>query len=440
MPSEIYGSSANINATRQACTFDGKRVYGYACTAELKGNSGNSQCGIGVFCHEFAHVLGLVDLYHTTSSKTRPTLGSWDIMDSGSYSNEGRTPPMFSAFERFVVGWETPHQLLHPETVDLTAPSQDEMHKPDQQQSCVIADGVFNFVPATPTPSEYFILEYRKKVGWDAFLPDEGMLIWHIDFDITSWRKNVINNYSDRAQSYASHMGVYLQHPQGEITTPGAPYKDGDRFVPKLWNSHALAADSITDIKIKDDIMSFNFMGGLYLDLTPPVLDSITHVSHASMMLNWTDWRTKESIDTTKYVYEVLAYYQYNGDTVANYAQTSECSYEILNLQSGYFIDAKVRTIVEMPYYTRATPWSNLLSEATLISEDGKHLPHFVEDGQLYIVKDNADDEILVYDVQGHNVGAVNSPRNAEPISLQTMLHGNVYIFRQGKKFLKWVW
>ena len=40
--------------------------------------------GIGTFCHEFSHILGLPDLYATNDAEHK-TLGIWDIMASGSY-------------------------------------------------------------------------------------------------------------------------------------------------------------------------------------------------------------------------------------------------------------------------------------------------------------------------------------------------------------------
>ncbi len=440
LPTEIYGSNGNVNATRQQCTFDGKRVYGYACTAELKGKIGTEQCGVGVFCHEFGHVLGLVDHYHTASN-AKPTLGKWDIMDAGSYSNEGRTPPLFSAFQRFIVGWEKPHQLLYPETVQLSPPSQDMEHKADVLQSCVIADGKFNFSPATPSPSEYFIVEYRKQIGWDKYLPGEGMLVWHIDFDANAWKINTINNYSDRVQTSQSHMGVYLCHPTSETQTPGAAFQQGDKFVPKLWNGHSIFADSITNINFVADVdlLTFDFMGGLYLDLTAPILDSISHVSQSSMIVNWTDMRSQLSVDTTNYHYEVLAYYQYNGDTIANYVLTDQPYYELKNLLSGYFVESKVRTIIDMPHYQRMTPWSNTMAETTLPYENGKQLPHFIEHGQLYIVKDKANEDLLVYDAQGHRVQKINSNVNAEPVDMRHFYKGQVLIFKQGKRTLKWI-
>ena len=61
----------------------GKLIYDYACTSELRGSAGTSMCGIGTFCHEFGHVLGLPDYYDTERSGAY-TIGSWDIMCSGS--------------------------------------------------------------------------------------------------------------------------------------------------------------------------------------------------------------------------------------------------------------------------------------------------------------------------------------------------------------------
>ena len=88
----------------------GKLIYDYACTSELRGSAGNSMCGIGTFCHEFGHVLGLPDYYDTENSSTY-TIGSWDIMCSGSYNGNGKTPPTYTAGERFQLGWVTPVQL-----------------------------------------------------------------------------------------------------------------------------------------------------------------------------------------------------------------------------------------------------------------------------------------------------------------------------------------
>jgi immune inhibitor A len=74
--------------------------------------------GVGVFAHEFAHDLGLPDLYDV-SGNTCPELdpgcaenstGFWTLMSSGSYGNDGTidigTKPIhMGAWEKFQLGW-----------------------------------------------------------------------------------------------------------------------------------------------------------------------------------------------------------------------------------------------------------------------------------------------------------------------------------------------
>ena len=79
---------------------DGKRIDHYACSNELRDGAGSVIAGIGTFCHEFGHVLGMPDLYSTTYT-TAFTPGEWSIMDHGSYNNQTRTPPLYSVYERY---------------------------------------------------------------------------------------------------------------------------------------------------------------------------------------------------------------------------------------------------------------------------------------------------------------------------------------------------
>ena len=99
-----------------APTYNGKRLYDYACTSELRGNSGTNMCGIGTFVHEFGHVLGLPDFYITDYGSSHKTLDEWSVMDYGGYLNNGRTPCTYSAYERFYLDWLTPTILDVPTT------------------------------------------------------------------------------------------------------------------------------------------------------------------------------------------------------------------------------------------------------------------------------------------------------------------------------------
>ncbi|MDH3303533.1 MAG: immune inhibitor A [Acidimicrobiia bacterium] len=70
--------------------------------------------GVGVFAHEFAHDLGLPDLYDTSGntcgSACENSTAWWTLMSSGSYGNDGTVdigtkPTHMGAWEKFQLGW-----------------------------------------------------------------------------------------------------------------------------------------------------------------------------------------------------------------------------------------------------------------------------------------------------------------------------------------------
>jgi immune inhibitor A len=257
--SEESSTDYTYDGTVASVTFDGVRLYDYACTSELKGTSGSNMCGVGTFCHEFGHVLGLPDYYHTAEDKT--TLDYWDIMDAGNYLNDGRTPPVYSTYDRFYLGWLTPEEANTPSNLTLK-PIYQGMTQPANtyQQSYLLSATTHNLVGNNPSPKEFFVLEYRKKTGWDAFLPAEGMLIWHIDYDQTAWDNNEPNNYTGTSQTTNSHMRVYLQPLSGSTSTPGTAFTSGS-FTPTTWTGTNINR-AITEISKTSDQVTFKLMGG----------------------------------------------------------------------------------------------------------------------------------------------------------------------------------
>ncbi len=259
-PQALFPSDYNYTGTVASVTFDGKRLMDYACTSELKGTSGSNMCGIGTFSHEFGHVLGLPDLYDTSGTQDN-TLNYWDIMDAGAYNNSGRTPPTYSAYERFYLGWLVPEQVSTP--VDLTLlPLYQGKTQPanTNQQTYLLSATTHNLAGANPSPKEFFMLEYRKKTGWDAYLPAEGLCIWHIDYDQTAWDNNGPNNYTGTTQTATSHMRVYLQPLSGSETTPGTAFTSGS-FTPTTWSGTDINR-AITSIALNADNVTFKLMGG----------------------------------------------------------------------------------------------------------------------------------------------------------------------------------
>ncbi|MBR1630539.1 MAG: M6 family metalloprotease domain-containing protein, partial [Paludibacteraceae bacterium] len=197
---------SNYQCTADSITFSGKKLRKYACTSELTGTYGEVMAGIGTFCHEFSHVLGLPDLY-ATNGATHKTMGYWDIMDVGSYNNEGRTPPTYSAYERMFMGWLTPTVLNEPQHVTLG-------NLATHNTACLITQsGSHNLDGANPSPTLFYLLENRQKYRWDTYLPGRGLLITKVNYRPSAWDSNTVNNTLSR-------MGVDLM--EAERSTHGA--------------------------------------------------------------------------------------------------------------------------------------------------------------------------------------------------------------------------
>lgn len=261
----IWPHRWNLPNTTTKC--DNKIIFDYACSSELRGSTGTNMCGIGTFVHEFGHVLDLPDYYHT-DDPDKSTLDYWSVMDMGPYLNLGRTPPTYSAYDRFYLGWLSPQQVSSPSNLELL-PLYQGLTPPanKEKQSYLLSATTHNLLGANPSPKEFFMVEYRKKTGWDAYLPGEGMLIWHIDFDQTAWYNNSPNNYTGTSQTSSSHMRVYLQPLSGSSTTPGSAFTSGS-FTPTTWSGTNINRP-ITEITKTADKITFQLMGGYVEPIDP---------------------------------------------------------------------------------------------------------------------------------------------------------------------------
>ena len=160
---------------------DGVTIDKYAVFNELEGASDDSQIidGVGTFCHEFGHCLGLPDFYPTNNSY-HYGMSNWDIMDNGCYLGGGRRPAGYTSYERHFMGWmdlidavENTHYTMAPLGTD---------------------EGTAVKVTNDANPDEYYLLEYRTRSGWDEYLPGEGILVLHVDYDKQAWDNNEPNN------------------------------------------------------------------------------------------------------------------------------------------------------------------------------------------------------------------------------------------------------
>ena len=167
-----YGDGTGVQ------TLDGVRIDTYACGGELNGSSGQL-AGIGTMCHEFSHCLGYPDFYDIDYSGGQGMF-DWDLMDDGSYNEDGYLPAGYTGYERWVAGWKEPIVLEKDTEVEAM------MSLQDGGDTYIIYNG--------GNSNEYYMLENRQKTGWDAGIPGEGLLIVHVDYQRRAWAENTVND------------------------------------------------------------------------------------------------------------------------------------------------------------------------------------------------------------------------------------------------------
>lgn len=192
---------------------NGVRAGSYACTSEYRGSSGTTMAGIGTFCHEFGHALGLPDFYDTDYEKngTADAVYAFSLMCNGNYNNNGRTPPYLGALERWILGWI--------EDLPELITSQDVNIRP------VYENG--GCTTPTSVEGEFFLYEVRDGSGWDRYIkasnkdnPPSGMLVYHVDMS----DDNLISSYPASSLWSSNDLNCYSSHPCYYIVRPTISY------------------------------------------------------------------------------------------------------------------------------------------------------------------------------------------------------------------------
>ena len=162
-------------------------VNTYAVCPELSGGgdcSTNQIRPIGVYAHEFGHILGLPDLYDRDNSSAG--IGSWCLMASGSHNGQlGTTPAHMSVWCKMQLNWLDP-VVLASDVTDFSFPP-----ITNNGFALQIWEDDYNW-------SSYFLIENRKSVGFDSELPGQGLMIYHIDenkgWGMNNWGGGTVND------------------------------------------------------------------------------------------------------------------------------------------------------------------------------------------------------------------------------------------------------
>lgn len=246
----IWPHSYQLSAAGAYCRLDGVRVDLYACGNEIDYYT-KKHTGIGTFCHEFSHVLGLPDLY-TTEGQTHKTLGEWSILDYGPYNNDGNTPPTYSAYERFFMGWLTPEVIVDSANIRL-----EELNS-SQRALLISTEDKHNLIGNDPKSTRFYLLENRQQQGWDTYLPGHGLMLTYVQYNATRWQENTVNNTS-------RSMGVDLIEADGKTpNSSGTGYlgKATDLFPAGATSYTQITDHAIEDIEEIDGVIYFKYRGG----------------------------------------------------------------------------------------------------------------------------------------------------------------------------------
>ena len=261
-------------------------VNGFAVFNELyNGNdTGTTIDGIGTFVHEFGHCLGLPDLYDTGNGN-HYGMGYWDVMCMGLFNNGGFTPVGYSAYEKVFMGWV---DYITPQPGNYyTLPIWNQKNENTDKALCI---------KSNVNQNEYFVVENRRKVGWDRYIPCEGLMITHVTYDANRWRNNTPNNQdiqlmtlmnADNSWAYDSEStDLWPQASKTEFTDNSTPAaKLNMRSNGTISGNAGYLGKPLTEMVINEDgTASFWYMKSSATN--PTIIATPTEVNMGGVMVN----------------------------------------------------------------------------------------------------------------------------------------------------------
>ena len=240
----------------------------YRPNFNINSTSGLAINGVGLFCHEFSHCMGLPDFYPTvnpqwiTNNEERDFdaydnqgMEDWDVMDNGIYMDNGYSPTAYTAWEREKMGWITIETLTKEGKVELK--NIDQGGNAYRIKNDNRADG-----------KEYYIVENIQAKGWNYKLPASGMMVSHVEYDPRAFSvfyggNNSVNNLK--------------KHPRMTIVP-------ADGYLP---SSYRKVSNSSTETwpHIKADQYKEQLAGDLY-----PGKTNVQRLTDAQGLVNYAPW------------------------------------------------------------------------------------------------------------------------------------------------------
>lgn len=361
------------DANGEPLTLDGVKIDTYACTNEIEPDG--EVCGVGTFCHEFSHCLGLPDFYGDSFG-----MDVWSVMDYGNYNNDGNTPCNYTAYERAYMGWLNIEEPQANTTYDM---------------STLSLGGMAYKVQSPYDKNEYYLLENKQQTGWDAYLPSHGMMVTHVDYDQTAWDENSVNTNSSKPNMTIIPADNRLT----EATVQGDLYPNGGKNTELTDNSTPAAklndgnmmGKPITGIAEEYGVVTFTYCRKAEV----PVQNQQSETTDSTMTVSWQPCR-----DVASYMVNVTGSNGFSREMEG----IGDTCVVVTGLEKGGTYRWKVRSVYRegvMSDYSGELEVTVQGAGVSSVSADGL----IALRGRELAVKDGVDAE--VFDIVGHRVATV---------------------------------
>jgi len=282
---------------------------------------------VSVLCHEMFHTLGAPDLYHYSHDGLVP-VGAWDLM---AWDNAQHT----TTWMKYKYGnwFNTIPEITSNGSYKLPAVSVNPF-------ACYK-------IPVPESETEFFMLEYRKKTGYDSNLYssyDEGLLVYRIDPNLIGNRngppdeiyvlrpgvnENTINGFLGEATFSDIHGRISL----GPFSDPLPQLSDG-----------TVSSLNIYDIETYGDT--------LYFKIGVPEIDnsiSVSSISPASPAILEYGEKITVNFDytSTDSSFYIFVYPRYNGSVPDSYSSGGSPLYQSKEGSGSFWLQFENEVVID---------------------------------------------------------------------------------------------
>lgn len=278
-PETIHPKKSNITYYgKDPIAINGVVINDFACVPELRmiKEDGTYQInGIGTFCHEFSHCLGMPDMYDVNNKFYGTTI--WDLMGTGGHNGNGLIPAGFTSYEKMLFGWQQPIVLDDDTQItNMKAASQ---------------GGESYIIRNENNANEYYLIENRQKTGWDAALPGHGLLVLHVNHDEIVFGNNKVNN----SENAYPHCKIILADNDSI-----ANHHDGDLF-PYRGND-SLTANSTPVARLYHRNIDGSFLMGKTLSHICENADGTMNFFYTNMLNKFNNYMLYAEVERLRFL------------------------------------------------------------------------------------------------------------------------------------------